>query len=134
MSLKERQMLRRVLVGQPLSDLASFSINPVSPANGKIHAIRVQDIARQLWFEWDIGLGWRPSTPEVTVGSKTLYIAFYVVNEGGGGILSLTAKDDADRILAGIMMYVDAGAGLGVESGSKDMPNRTYGITLTVTP
>ena len=130
----------QVSIERHQSDAMLFSINPLAPANGKIYAIRVQDIARQIWFNWDRGVGWtRDTTPiteadiYVTVGIDTLYIAAYAVNEGGGGDLTLQMKADTETI-AQKTEYVASGAGLGVETGTIPMPNRTYDVWIGVAP
>ena len=63
-------------------DSVTFTITPVGTANGKITAIRVQDIVRGLWFAWDDPPRAWDSPPSVTAGAGTLYVAFYVRNVG----------------------------------------------------
>ena len=138
--LRQRQMLQKAGVTKPLnikfepqSDAMAFSIAPYAVPDGKITAIRVQDIARQLYFNWDIGVGWSPSEPEVTVGIDTLYIAFYAINEGGPGDMTFQMRADLETI-AQKTVYVPSGVGDGVESGTIPMPNRTYDIWIAVAP
>jgi hypothetical protein len=118
-----------------LSESMSFNISPYTYVSGIIQAIRVQDIPRDIWYEWDRPGPWKPSAPIVTVGSKTLYIAFWAVNNGNTtGTLTLTVKDDTGKTLASKSVSCAPGAGVGIEAPDLDMPNRTYGITLSVTP
>jgi len=117
------------------SESMSFNVSPYTYVSGIIQAIRVQDIARHIWYTWDRPGPWSPSEPVVTVGSKTLYIAFWAVNQGGTtGTLTLTVKDDTGKTLATKSVSCAPGAGVGIEAPDLDMPNRTYGITLSVTP
>ena len=117
------------------SEAMSFNISPYTYVSGIIQAIRVQDIPRGIWYNWDRPGPWSPSEPIVTVGSGTLYIAFWAVNQGNvTGTLTLTIKDDTGKTLASKSASCDPGAGVGIEAPRIDMPNRTYGITLSVTP
>ncbi|TSA55549.1 hypothetical protein D4R42_05395 [bacterium] len=104
---------------------------PPAEAYGKIVAIRVQDIARNLWFNYDNGM-W-DKTPEVTAGAN-LYIAAYVGNVGDAGNLTLRIIDDTGATLATKTEYVVAGGVFGDETGTKQMPNRSYGISIPVDP
>lgn len=117
------------------SETTGFNISPYTFASGIISGIRVQDIPRNIWYNWDRPGPWSPSEPNVTVGSKTLYIAFWAVNQGNvTGTLTLTVKDDTGATLATKSVSCAPGAGVGIEAPNLDMPNRTYGITLSVTP
>lgn len=118
-----------------LSESMGFNISPYTYVSGIISGIRVQDIPRDIWYSWDRPGQWSPSAPVVTVGSKTLYIAFWAVNQGNAtGTLTLTVKDDTGKTLATKSVSCAPGAGVGIEAPDLDMPNRTYGITLSVTP
>jgi len=135
----EAELYRRVVSGQktrPLnfrvqSGSYAFSISPLALPSGKIEAIRVQDIARQEWFNYDNGVWDR--APEVTVGGN-LYIAAYAVNESAAGLMQLIIKDDAGAFLAVKQENVAAGAHIGAETGTIEMPNRQYGILILVEP
>ena len=121
-------------IKQHHSEGTGFVIYPYGVASGKITAMRVQDLVRGLWFNWDIATGW-DATPMVTAGPGTLYIAFYTINEGNmPGDLTLTIIDDVAAVLASKTAYAEPGAGVGAESGTLDMPTRPYSITLEVTP
>lgn len=120
---------------QRFSDSYAFSITPVTPIvlpDGTLIAIRVQDLETYEWFNWDSRV-W-DKAPEVTVGSGRLYIAAYAVNEGGVGIMQLIIKDDAGNFLAVKQETVPAGGDLGVETGTIEMPDRSYGINILVEP
>ncbi len=99
--------------------------------DSKIVAVRVQDIARGLWFNYDNGV-W-DKAPEVKVGAN-LYIASYAKNEGGTGLMQLLIRDDAETILGFKQQTVTAGSHIGVETGTKNMPNRSYNIKITSEP
>jgi hypothetical protein len=138
--LRKKQTLLSKKTTRPLnisvehhSDLLAFSINPaiVSP-NGYILAIRVQDIARQKWFEYNRDTGWSES-PEVTVGTGTLYIAAYAKNLGGNGNLRLIINDSS-KVLVDKSDYVVSGGNFGAETGTINMPDTTYNISVSVTP
>ena len=153
--LRQRQMLQKAGVTKPLnikfepqSDAYIFSISPFAVPSGKIIVIRVQDIARNVWYNWgnQVTRGWDTSdwtgsegetnlagSPEVTVGINTLYISFYAVNEGGPGDMTFQMRADLETI-AQKTVYVPAGAGDGVESGTIPMPDRTYDIWIAVAP
>jgi hypothetical protein len=96
-----------------------------------IKAIRVQDIKLHKWFSWDKPGPWTPSLPKATVGTKTLYIAFYMENTG---VLMrwfvLQVKDDVGTTLATKEVNLYPGQGAGIEAPNLDMPNRAYAITL----
>ena len=131
--VNEAELRRRV---QPLnfrvqSGSVGFSISPLALPSGKIIAIRVQDIARQLWFNYDNGV-W-DNAPKVTVGAN-LYIAAYATNIGGAGLMQLLIKDDVGSFLATKQETVVAGGTLGVETGTINMPNRSYGVLILVEP
>ncbi len=130
------QMLQtRKLNVKTLSDAMAFSISPfvVAVPSGIITGIRVHDNARNLDFDWDIGVGWRPSEPEIAVGIDTLYIAFYTVNEGDGGELTLQMRANGETI-AQKTAFAGAGVGIGLESGTIPMPDRVYDIWIAVAP
>jgi hypothetical protein len=125
------------------SDSAPFSISPYTYVSGKLIAIRVQDIPRGIWYNWDGSTRTWDKAPQVTVGSQTLYIAAAAVNAGNvAGPLTLTITDDTGKTLATKTVTVQPWNGsytspndyIGVETGSIDMPNRSYGITVSVTP
>lgn len=138
--LRQRQMLQKGgVLAQPLnfnihgSDSVGFSISPYAyPPNGKITAIRVQDISRNIWFNYDNGV-W-DKVPSCVPGAGNLYIAFWAVNRGTGpGTLYLGLSDDQAKLLAGKQEYANVGAGVGVE-WTGTMPNRSYGIGCSVDP
>ena len=143
--LCQRQMLENVLLQkqtrplnifvEPHSASLAFSINPYTAPllpNGYIEAIRVQDIDRGLWFEYGRTTGWS-ATPEVTVGAN-LYISAYAINGGDAGMLQLLIRDDAGAYLEAKSENVPAGGGIGVETGTINMPDRNYGILIMVEP
>jgi hypothetical protein len=131
------------------SDSVGFSISPYAYVSGKLIAIRVQDVARGIWYSWDGSTRTWDKTPVVYVGSKTLYIAAAAVNAGNvAGTLTLTITDDTGKVLGDVTTggsksqtvqpwngsYTSPNDYLGYETGSIDMPNRSYGITVSVIP
>ena len=112
---------------------------------GRIWAIRVQDIARQIWFNWAANQGatWDATGPPIIQpGANNLYIAFWVINEPvyiNGQIhtdlLTLKIVDAAGSVLASKSVYVSSAQdqGGGIE-WTGNMPYTSYGITLSVTP
>lgn len=97
--------------------------------SGAITAIRVQDIERQIWYNWDNGV-W-DSPPSVSVGSGNLYIAYWLVNEGSNiASVTLYIEDDTGTILAEKNIGLYPGEGGGIEASNLDMPSRNYGITI----
>lgn len=122
-----------------LSETKTFTIaTTLGATSGKIGAIRVQDIARGIWFGWDLATGTWDKTPSCTPGNN-LYIAFWAINEGADGNLRLRIIDDTGKVLADKTVWAvywggDITKGVGVETGTINMPSRNYGITLEVTP
>lgn len=113
-----------------------------------ITAIKVQDVARQVWYNWgnQVSRGWDTSdwtgpqgqknlkgAPSCVPGAGNLYIAFYAENQGSAILFTLEIVDDTGKIL--MEKYGSAGylEGIGAEV-TVDMPARSYGIKLTVVP
>lgn len=119
---------RKLLFG---SATKSFSVNPYAATSGKIVAIRVQDIARGKWYNYDNG-SW-DEQPMCTPGNN-LYIAFYAQNEGSPGNLTLAIKGNGSLLFYPKTEHVDTGGTVGVESGTIEMPNSPYNIECKVTP
>lgn len=115
------------------SEVMGFSIAPVLATYGTLVGVRVQDLETFEWFEWDYGV-WVTRMPEVHVGPGKLYIAAYAINEGDGGLMQLSIKDDVNEVLAFKEEVVAAGATFGDETDPINMPNRNYGIVITVVP
>ncbi len=115
---------------------AIFSVAPPPPPppepSGILQAIRVQDVSTGKWYTWDRPGPFTP-TPVCTPGVNNLYIAVWVVNQGGNGNLTLTLKDDTGQTLASKTAYVASGVGIGVE-WTGDKPVRNYAITIKATP
>lgn len=68
---------------RPSISLGDITSNPYPQENyrfAKITAIRVQDIARQIWYSWDDPPRAWNKTPEVQTGVNNMYVAFYAVN------------------------------------------------------
>lgn len=135
-SIFEEEMLKRVF---PLevshhSETLTFTIaTALGVTSGIISAIRVQDVSTGQWYNWDRPGPFVP-TPVCTPGPMNLYIAFWAINQGVAGNITLTIKDDTGATLATKTEYCPyGGAGVGIEV-TVDMPARNYAITLTVTP
>jgi len=121
--------------GKTLSDAVSFSIAPYfAPTFGKITAIRVQDIARQLWFNWSDPARTWDVAPSVAPGANNLYVALYATNTGGtAGNMTLTLKDSAGNTLATKTQSVAAGASFGLEYTGV-MSTTAFTLSAIVTP
>ena len=121
------------------SETMSLTIKTALAAtNGKIGAIRVQDIAKGLWFSWDVSTRTWDKTPTVTPGN-TLYIAVWAINLGEAGNVRIRLTDDTGKVLADKTVWCpywggDITIGVGVETGTIAMPDRDYVVTINVTP
>ncbi len=116
-----------------ISNMVTTTVSAAGPPVGKINAIRMQDVARHVGFDWDQGIGWDPRPPVVTPESGALYIAAHVLNNGGAGNITTTIKDDQEKILSSKTDNVAAGGWMGIES-TGTMPNRNYDITVITSP
>lgn len=100
---------------------------------GIVRAIRVQDIARQLWFNWDSG-NWG-TVPSCQPGTNNLYVAFWIIIDPAYPLrtenVTLQLTDDAGKVLASksLTMRSDEGAGL---EWTGAMPAREYGLSCSV--
>ena len=116
----------------------------------QITAIRIQDVARNVWYSWDKnsqypngywdnagGTGSNApvgQAPLVTPGSNNLYISFNAVNNGNiTGNLTLTIKDAAGNTLSNTVVSTAPGGNAGAQV-TVNMPTTPYSITLSVTP
>ncbi|MCJ7632452.1 hypothetical protein MUP77_08680 [Candidatus Bathyarchaeota archaeon] len=141
--LEEEAMLKRVFpLGMPLnSEVQSFIITALGNPIGKVWAIRIQDIPRDIWYNWDAYIGWTTTGPVgpgpgeggVTPGTNTLYIAFWAVNNSVTGDMRVTIVDDTGALLAEKTSWVPQGGAIGIE-WTGNMPWRNYGIIIEVTP
>lgn len=130
-------------------DTQTISVDPYVATAGLITAIRVQDVARDIWYSWDVttqnpqgswnnaGGGGKNApvgeTPRVTPGANNLYVAFYATNMGQSGNLTLTLKNSGNYILQNQTVNVASGASAGIE-WTGNMPSASYGLILSVTP
>ncbi|MEM2830982.1 MAG: hypothetical protein QXZ14_12065 [Candidatus Jordarchaeales archaeon] len=136
---KSPTMLPQPLQVSIKSETRTFTIaTTLGATSGKIAAIRVQDISRNKWFNWDMTTGSWDTSPSCAPGNN-LYIAFWAINQGADGNLRLRIIDDTGKVLADKTVYApywggDINKGVGVETGTINMPSRNYGITLEVTP
>jgi len=135
------QRLARLVV--KLSDTVSVAITQYAVTTGKLIAIRVQDIPRDIWYNWDGATRTWDKLPIVSVGSKTLYIAAAAVNAGNAaGSLTLKITDETGKVLANKTLTVQPWNGsftapndfIGVETYPQDMPNKSFVIKIEVTP
>lgn len=96
-------------------------------ANAKVTAIRVQDIERQIWFNWDSA--W-DVLPRCNPGSNKLYVAVWAINQGtvdGNITLQLVNTTDG-TVLVTKTELVAVGNGLGIEwTGA--MPTVNFNLT-----
>lgn len=108
--------------------------------SGRIWSIRVQDIAKQKWFNWDRGNWDAAGTPVVTPGVNNLYIVFGIMVEPvypiASEYMTLEIIEVATgTVLASKSVWVSSGATeqTGLE-WTGNMPHSPYSITLLVTP
>lgn len=120
---------------QGLLDSVSIGVTAAQGiAFGKIKAVRVQDIARQKWFNWDNGV-WDQS-PSCLPGDGNLYVAVYAENIMQSGNLHLQLFEvvsGVGKLLKEKTEYVGTGAGLGIE-WTGNMPAYTYDLKALVVP
>jgi hypothetical protein len=126
------------------ADQQTVSMAPLGSASGKINGIRIQDVARNIWYGWDNGV-WDNAggggsnappgqTPQITPGAGNLYIAFNSVNNGNvTGTLVLSIQDNSGILATNPVLNVPPGGNAGIEF-TGNMPSNTYAITLAVTP
>lgn len=104
------------------------------PALGKITAMRVQDIVRGIWFNWDDPPRAWSSPPSCTAGAGTLYVAFYVKNVGTTpGYVLLRLYNQAEQEIASKSILLDPGQGGGLE-WTGDMPSSNYTLRCDAYP
>ena len=113
---------------------------PKSFQGSKITAIRIQDLARGIWYSWDNGF-WDNAggtgnnapvgqTPLITPGYN-LYIAFYALNQYSHAVnMSLYVYDGSYNVLAHQSnIYTAAGASASIQYTGV-MPTGSYTIIL----
>jgi len=102
--------------------------------NAKITAIRVQDIARQKWYNWDNGSWDANGPPVITPGNNNLYIAVYAQNKGtAAGDVTLVMNDENHVRLAIKTVNTPIGGSIGIE-WTGTMPSTTYQIGIGASP
>lgn len=140
-SSRGQRLVTRPLNFKSLSDAMAFSISPLALQipSGRITGIRVQDLAKLLWFNYIIPEGGKAEDgvwdkpPECTVGIDTLYIAFGVINDGEDGELILQMRGGTE-VIAQKATNVLAGGEDGLETGTIPMPDSPYDIWIAVAP
>ena len=96
--------------------------------NGKIIAVRVQDIDRQIWYNWDVGTWDAP--PKCNPGPNKLYVAVWAENlsDADGNITLQLVNTANGTVLAEKTEFVAVGNGVGIEwTGS--MPTINFNLT-----
>jgi hypothetical protein len=102
--------------------------------NAKITAIRVQDIARQKWYNWDNGSWDANGAPVVNPGSNNLYIAVYAQNKGtASGNVTLVMTDENHIQLAIKTDTLTVGGSIGIE-WTGTMPSVMYQVGIGASP
>jgi len=116
-------------------DSVTFTITPVGAANGKITAIRVQDLVRGLWFNWDDPPRAWDSPPSCTAGVGTLYVAFYATNVGNvsDNITVRLIETLTGVVLAERTFWLGPGDSNGLE-WTGNMPDGEYQLTCMAVP
>ncbi len=115
------------------SNTVTTTVGATGPPDGKINAIRAQDVSRHIGFDWDQGIGWNPRPPVVTPEAGALYISAHILNNGEAGNITATIKDDQGKTLSSKTDPVAAGGSMGIES-TGPMPNRNYDISVITSP
>jgi len=116
-----------------MGDTVSFYINPGGVGgNGKIIAIRVQNVATGQWFNYDNGV-WDTPTIMITPGPGNLYIAAYVQNQGGQAALTVNINKLGTGVIATKSQNVGNSESFGLEV-TTDMPYVAVGISISVNP
>jgi hypothetical protein len=113
-----------------MADTINFTVN-ADAGNGKITAIRVQDIAKQKWFNWNNG-AW-DNQPTITPGVANLYIAFAYQNQGGDAAFMIAHIFQDDTVAAFGSMTLNNMESGGLEV-TLDMPSGGTAIQLVITP
>ena len=123
---------------------------PSSFQGSTITAIRIQDVARDVWYSWDKNSSYPNGywdnnggggnnapvgeTPMITAGPGNLYIAFYAVSNYSYSVnLYLNVYDVNYNALATSYTLVGAHQGAGVEY-TGDMPATSYTLILWSSP
>jgi len=124
---------------------------PKSFAGSEITAIRIQDVARGVWYSWDKNTTypngyWDNSggggnnapvgqTPMITPGAGNLYIAFYAVNQYTYSVnMSLYIYDGNYNTLAqNVNVYTAPGKAASIQY-TGNMPAGPYTIILLSEP
>ena len=117
----------------------------------QITAIRIQDVARNVWYSWDKnsqypngywdnagGTGSNApvgQAPIITPGPNNLYVAFYATNNYHSAVnITLIVYDGNFNILAEqIQIYTAAGAGASIQY-TGTMPTGPYTVILYSEP
>ena len=108
---------------------------PKNFAGSAIIAIRIQDVARDVWYSCTGNNAPVGQTPMITPGAGNLYIAFYAVNNYTYSVnMSLYIYDANYNVIAQqVNIYTHAGANAGIEY-TGTMPTGTYTIILYSVP
>lgn len=100
-------------------DSVSFTVVRLLLPIGQVTAIRVQDVARQIWFNWDIANGWTGGDGSGLIKCQiggALYVASYAINNGGDGNLSIQLRNAVNaQIIVTKTENVLAGGSIGIE-------------------
>lgn len=124
---------------KPLTHGARQSLHSVSFTKlgfgvAQIAAIRVQDIARGKWYNWDNGSWDSSGEPVITPGSSNLYVAFAAFNPFSGTFATtLTIQDASGNIKNQVVVNIPARSYGGIEWTGR-MPSSPYGLTLIALP
>lgn len=129
-------MLQR-LASQRLSGTGSFTIGLATPFS-ICSLAAVTDVAQGLTWQYSFSSNsWSPSEPKVRPGASNLKIMFQVRNISSSGNVTLTIKDDTGAILKTETLAIGS-VGSPTEYKQTEctvaMPDRAYGITVSVTP
>ena len=99
-----------------------------------MEAIRVQDLNRGIWFNWDYITRWDQS-PSCN-GGAPVYVAFWATNidlQGPGTLTLRLVNVGTGQVLASKSQYVVGGEGVGIEWNGT-MPPANFTLRCEVTP
>lgn len=101
--------------------------------NGKVYAVKVQDLANpSVWYTWQGG-GWDVA-PKITPGGGNLYVAAYFVNQGNAAVnFTINIRQTETNAYYRGSGVVAPGSGNGLEAWF-DMPANGTTIEITVNP
>lgn len=126
-----------------MGDQIEVTIEVIGTPSGRFTALRFQNVTQQVWYNWDLGVGWTKWVDGVNVGvdtpkgnpNESWYVAAYATNEGDEGQMTLIISPVADGSVeyTRVVLNVPAGGTIHGEWNSPPIPV-SLAIRCTVTP